>query len=198
MSTAVSPMTTEELLAMPDDGVDRWLIAGELRERPVNLVGVSRERPMTVRNRFHCRATVRLSRFLDCWLDEQPEPRGQILAGEAGIILHRNPDTIVGVDVAYVPADVMVRQTSESTMIDGVPILAAEILSPGDTIEDLHEKIDVYLTWGVAVVWVVDPYDRTVKVYRKDAEPELFNARQELTGEPHLPGFGVPVARLFD
>ena len=42
---------------------------------------------------------VRLARFLEGWLERQPEPRGQILAGEAGIILRRDPDTMVGVDV---------------------------------------------------------------------------------------------------
>ena len=26
--------TTEQLLAMPDDGMERWLIDGELREKP--------------------------------------------------------------------------------------------------------------------------------------------------------------------
>ena len=94
-------------------------------------------------------------------------------------------------------AEVMIRQTNETTLIDGVPILAVEILSPSDVIEDVNEKIDAYLEAGVAVVWIVDPYFRTVKVHRPDAEPELFNVRQELTAEPHLPGFRVPVSRLF-
>ncbi len=34
-------------------------------------------------------------------------------------------------------------------------------------------------------------------MYRPGAEPELFNALQELSAEPHLPGFRVPVAQLF-
>ena len=84
MATVVSQMTTGELLSLPEDGTDRWLIAGELRERP-----------MTLRNRFHSRAMVRLAYLLERWLEEQPEPRGQILAGEAGIILRRDPDTTV-------------------------------------------------------------------------------------------------------
>src|SRR5512147_1219374 len=106
MATVISPMTTEELLSLPEDGVDRWLIAGELRERP-----------MTRRNRFHSRAMVRLAYFLESWLDGQPQPRGQVLAGEAGIILRRDPDTTVGVDVTYVSAEVMARQTGESALI---------------------------------------------------------------------------------
>jgi Uma2 family endonuclease len=46
-------------------------------------------------------------------------------------------------------------------------------------------------------VWVVNPADRTVRVYRPDVRPQLFNDEQELAGEPHLPGFRTPVARLF-
>jgi Uma2 family endonuclease len=140
----------------------------------------------------------RLARFLDSWLDEQPAPRGQVLTGEAGIILRHDPDTTVGVDVAYVPAEVMVRQTADTTLIDGVPLLIVEILSPSDVTENIHEKIDSYLESGVLVVWVVDPYFRPVMVYRPDADPELFNIRHELVAEPHLPGFRVPVSRLFD
>ena len=92
----------------------------------------------------------------------------------------------------------MARQTGDSTLIDGVPTLAVEILSPSDTLEDINEKIDAYLSAGVPIIWIVDPYYRTVKVHRPDAEPELFNIRHELTAEPHLPGFRVAVSRLFD
>ena len=140
MATATKLMTTEEFLALPDDGTDRWLIAGELRERP-----------MTSRNRFHSRVMSRVPKILLDWLDEQPEPKGQILTGDAGVILTHEPDTIVGIDVAYISAEVMVRQTEESTLIDGVPTLVVEILSPSDTIEDINEKIDTYLAAKVAI-----------------------------------------------
>ncbi len=187
MATVASLMTTEELLALPDDGTERWLIAGELRERP-----------MTVRNRFHSRILVRVAKFLDNWLDEQPEPRGQVLGGEAGFRILHDPDTTVGIDVVYVPHDVAVRQNDETTLVDGVPTLAVEILSPSDKLEDINEKITTYRNAGVPLVWILDPYDRTVKVYRPDARPELFNDGQDLTAEPHLPGFRVPVRRLFE
>ena len=185
MASIVST-TTEELLAMPDDGCDRWLIAGELKERP-----------MTKRNRFHSRVMVRLSRLLDQWLDTQPEPRGEILCGEAGVRLRRNPDTTVGVDVAYVSAETLARQTTDSTIIEGVPTLIVEILSPSDTIEDVNEKIDTYLATGVALVWIVDPHRHTVTIHRPAAEPELLNIRQTLSANPQLPGFQAAVSEFF-
>ncbi len=153
---------------------------------------------MTRRNRFHSRVMIRVGKILDNWLDEQPEPRGQVLGGEAGVIMGHDPDTTVCIDVAYISAEVMVRQTEDSTLIDGVPTLVAEILSPSDTIEDINEKIDAYLAARVSIIWIIDPYRRTITVHRPDSVPKLFNVRDELSAEPHLPGFRVPVARLFE
>ena len=86
---------------------------------------------MPERNRFHSRTMTRVARFLDVWLDSQPEPRGQVLTGDAGVRLAEDPDTTLGVDVTYVSAEVMSLQTDEITIVSGVPILAVEILSPG-------------------------------------------------------------------
>ena len=179
-------MTTEELLAMPDDGMDRWLIRGQLWEKP-----------MTVRNRTHSLIMVNIAHLLKSWLVPQSEPRGQILCGEVGCRLRRNPDTAVGIDVVYISAQVAKQQSDETTLIDGVPELAVEILSPSDVIEEIEAKVDDYLSAGVALVWIVDPHDRTVTVYRTGQEPSLVTVRQELTAEPHLPGFRVPAAEIF-
>jgi Uma2 family endonuclease len=179
-------MTTEEMLALPDNGTERWLIRGELRERP-----------MTVRNRDHSRVMVRIGQSLANWLDQRPEPRGEVVGGEVGVRLRQTPESTVGIDVAYVDAAVAGRRPDETTLIDGPPVLAVEILSPNDVLEDVNEKIDEYLAAGVRLVWVIDPHDRTVTIYRPSREPDFVNAAAELSGDPELPGFRVAVARLF-
>jgi Uma2 family endonuclease len=186
VATLTRQMTTEEMLALPSNNVERWLISGQLREKP-----------MTVRNRWHSRIMARVAYFLGAWLEQQPEPRGAILCGEAGCRLRREPDTTVGIDVVYVSAELAARESTETSLIDGVPVLVVEILSPNDTQEQVDEKIDGYLQAGVALVWVIDPHDRTVTIYRPGQEPELVNVRQELSGEPHLPGFHVAASQLF-
>src|SRR5205807_8915415 len=108
-------LTTEDLLAMPENGMDRWLIRGQLREKP-----------MTVRNRFHSRTMIRIGTLLENWLAAQPEPRGEVLCGEAGVILQRDPNTTVGVDVIYISAEIAAREPKDTTLIDGVPTLAVE------------------------------------------------------------------------
>ncbi len=181
------PKTLEDLLALPDDGMDRELIRGELRERP-----------MTMRNHRHAGIEARIAMVLGLWLDTQPEPRGKIVSGEAGFRLRRNPDTFVGIDVAYASADLLANTPCDAAYLEGPPVLAVEILSPSDTEESVNEKVQAYLDSGVPLVWLVDPVLRTVMVLRPGAEPELFNVRQEITDEPHLPGFRVAVARIFE
>ncbi len=191
MATVTTPMTTEEFLALPDDGTERWLVDGQVIEWP-------KEDPMTVRNRFHSTVLISVGTELKIWLRQQPPPRGQVLGGEAGVRLMHDPDVTVGIDVVYVSSEVLVRQTDDTTLIDGVPTLAVEILSPNDTVEEIDEKLALYRRAGVPLVWVIDPYVQTVTVHSANNKPVLFNTDQELSAEPHLPGLRVPVSRLFE
>jgi Uma2 family endonuclease len=191
MNAPIAPvrlMTAEEFLALPDDGIDRDLINGIVREWGLR---------MTRRNRVHSQVEANLSYFLVDWVRKQPEPRGAVHSGEAGCILARDPDVTVGIDVLYLSPELAARPMDDTTMIDGVPTLAVEILSPSNTEEEVNDKLDAYRSARVTLVWVVDPHLRTVTVLRPDTGPELFNDTQELTAEPHLPGFRVPVADIF-
>lgn len=179
-------LTTEELLAMPDDGVDRELIRGELRE--------SR---MTTRGRQHCRVSVTLAYYLYEWLRRQPRPRGALYSGEIRVRLRRDPDTFVGIDLAYVGPELEAATAKNAALIDGVPTLVVEILSPSDTAEAVSEKIREYVDAGVPQIWYVDQAVGTITAYRLDGRHALFNRHQDLTAEPELPGFQVPVAEIF-
>jgi Uma2 family endonuclease len=139
-ATAPRPMTVEELDALPDDGMERELIRGELRERP-----------RTRRNRRHSRAEIKIGKALDLWLDAHADRGGEVVGGEAGFILRRDPDTNVGIDVAYVSAEVAARRP-EAPDFEGPPVLAVEIRSPSDTQEAVDEKVTLDLESGVAVI----------------------------------------------
>lgn len=195
MSAIAAPeklWTLEEFLALPDDGKERWVIRGQLRES-----GQTSESDMTKRNKFHGFLTSRISQLIGNWIDTQSEPRGEVFSGEQGVILRHDPLSVAGVDVVYIPHVVRWREDHSTTMIDGVPLLCVEILSPSNTMEEIDDKTREYLNFGVPLVWVVDPQDETVTVYRPDHPAEMFNRRQTLTADPHLPGFSVPVAKIF-
>jgi Uma2 family endonuclease len=188
MSTAaIEPkMTVEDLLAMPDDGIDRDLIRGRIRERP-----------MTRRNRRHARTTTNLAAVLKQWKDQLNPPAGEVLTGDAAFCLDRDPASTVEIDVAYVSAELAKHAPDDVFLIEGAPILAVEVLSPSDTHEGVVENLELYLESGVAVVWIVDPDLRNVTVYRPGQIETLFAASQELAGDPELPGFRVRVSDLF-
>jgi Uma2 family endonuclease len=188
MTVAIEPrlMTSEEFLALPDDDVERELIRGRVKEKP-----------LTRRNRRHSKVEANVTTALGEWLKRQPEPRGEVLAGEAGFRLRRSPDTTVGIDVAYISPELSRANPPDAYLIDGPPVLAVEILSPSDTHEDISEKIAEYLNSGVQLVWVIDPVFRTVMVYQPRIEPKAFSVSQHLDGGAYLPGFRVAVAECF-
>jgi Uma2 family endonuclease len=186
--TALTEMTTEELFALPDnEEADRELIDGQLWEEPV-----------TKRTPDHGRIEAALSHVLNTWRDQQPKPRGQVYSGECAFRIRKKPDTTVGIDVAYIAADLAARTPRGATWIDGVPVLAAEVLSPSDTFSKVARKVRAYLQSGVSLVWVIDPFLNVVYAHRPEARPQLLTGEDELSAEPHLPGFRLPVATLFE
>lgn len=194
MSVAQLPrkMTAEELLAMPDDGVERWLIKGELRE--------NRETDINLRSPDHGRTTINVGMFLKAWVRAQPLPRGNVYGSDTTFKMRADSGIVVGVDVAYVSPELeaQIPRGKRTKLVEGVPVLVAEVLSPSDRHADVTERVQNFLDAGVALVWVVEPDFATVTVYTPDSEPRLFSRGQELTAEPHLPGFKVRVAELFE
>ncbi|MCE9564076.1 MAG: Uma2 family endonuclease [Planctomycetes bacterium] len=187
--------TEADLLAMPNDGIERWLVDGQIVEKGRD----SEISTVTVRNKHHTRIQSRISHLIEAWCDAQPTPRGSIHAGETGVRLKTDPEVIVGIDLVYLAPDVSARVMAdeETTMIGAVPTLAVEILSPSNTVEGIREKIDVYLKAGVPQVLILDGHYRTVTVHRSGQAPVMLNATQELDGGKELHGFRVAVARIF-
>ena len=106
-------------------------------------------------------------------------------------------ESLVGIDVAVVPAELVASTDSDQKLYHGPPLLAVEVLSPNDTHEEIAEMVSSYLQVG-SVVWVIDPDLRTITVYLPAGDVETLSVRRELSGGAYLPGFRVSVARLFE
>lgn len=181
-------MNSDELFAMrPSKKVDRWLFRGELREAKV-----------TRRNPNHTGTVTNVAYLLKAWLKTRPVPRGRVHTGNAYFRVRRDPDTNLGVDVALASAEQTATIKKNTSYIDGPPILAVEVLSPYDKQREIDEKIEEYLECGTKLVWIVNPYDETVKVYEPGKEPMLFSRSQELSNPGVLPEFRCLVLELFE
>jgi Uma2 family endonuclease len=133
---------------------------------------------------------------IEQWARLKRERRGIALI-DAYHRLSHHPDTTLGIDVSLISS----RQWAaarHAPFVEGCPILAAKVISQSDTHGTVTDAVREYLDTGVAVVWVVNPDFETVSAFSRSEEPRLFRHGQELSAEPHLPGFRVRVAELFE
>lgn len=80
----------------------------------------------------------------------------------------------------------------------GSPDLAVEILSPNNTVEEIHDKIVEYFDNGTRLVWVIHPDEQYVLVYHSPSPDRLLRLADSLDGEEVVPGFSLAVAELFE
>jgi Uma2 family endonuclease len=156
------------------------LVAGQLVREP---------RP---RSR-HGWIVMRLGHFLM----EHVEPRraGYVMT-ETGVVLSEEPATVRGPDLCFVAAERLPGYPNDD-YLRVAPDLVAEVLSPSDSRAAMAAKVVEYLLGGVMVVLVVDPRARTVAVHRAGRQPERLHGDDVLTCDDVLPGFQLPLPRLF-
>jgi Uma2 family endonuclease len=123
---------------------------------------------------------------------------GSVFAGDTGCVLHRNPDTLRGVDVAFMSRARLPEQPApQEGFLEGGPDLAIEVLSPGNRRGEMLRKVGQYINAGSSLVWVIDPRRRRVVVYGGDDDVQILAEGDVLTGGEVLPAFSCPVAWLF-
>jgi len=117
---------------------------------------------------------------------------------ETGFVLESDPDTVRGPDAAFVSAERIERARRRGPYLEGAPDLAVEVLSPSNAAREIEEKVLEYFGAGGRAVWVIDPRTRAVTVHRPNGEPRHLSEDDVLDGAPVLPGFRLPVAKIFD
>ena len=116
-----------------------------------------------------------------------------------GIIFSESNNVIP--DVVWSSHDRLNQLLDEAGHLVGAPELVIEVLSPGKKNEqrDRESKLKLYSVQGVLEYWIVDRFNRTVEVYRREQATLKLAAtlyQDELTS-PILPGFRCLVSQLF-
>jgi Uma2 family endonuclease len=170
-------------------------------------------RPMTADEFFERAYEFEHAELIDGEVVEMPLPRMPHGLTEANIVEALGP-YVRGVggllacgDVGYATAEHTVRgadvvvHLQRPELVAGwmrvPPDIVVEVISPSDTWRDVMRKLDDWLAFGVREVWIAEPERRTVQVRRPDGTITEFAGEAELTS-PLLPGFTVPLPRLFD
>jgi Uma2 family endonuclease len=185
MSTAAPRLLTAEEFARlpsPTDGSKQELVKGLVVTMPPPgfLHGVC-QLNIAALLRQHARAT----------------QAGRVTV-ESGVVTESGPATVRGPDVAFwsfarlPPADVPVVYANVA------PDLVVEVRSPGNTVEKLTAKVEEYFAAGCRLVWLVDPLDCTVTIYRQPGDGLVLWSNATLTGDDVLPGFSCKVSDFFE
>jgi Uma2 family endonuclease len=135
----------------------------------------------------------RIGRFIGNFVEENN--LGEVTAAETGFILGEK--TYRGADCAFISSESLQKHGYPQGFFPTAPDIAVEVVSPNNTSEEMMEKIDLYLKNGSRMVWVIYPQTRVITVYRQNNIVSLLRENDTLEGEDVLPGFQLPVAKLF-
>lgn len=180
MSATKTVLTAQEFDNYPFEEDKRYeLDEGQLIEMT---------RPAYKHNRVTKELLVELEIFL------LKNPLGEVLLSENLYALSSN--TRRSPDVAVILGD-RHEELENAKVIPIVPDIAAEVLSPSETLRTIHRKLKQYFAAGVKEVWLIDPESREVEVWTGPTLPDWALAVGEALTTPLLPGFSLPLADLF-
>jgi Uma2 family endonuclease len=180
MATTTNLLHWEAFERLPDDGMHREVLEGELIVLPPPKFG-------------HSEVARRASRALQVLEDRK---LGRVYM-EAGYKLSQDPATWIQPDVSFV-REARVKATQADGYCLGAPDLAVEVISPSESAEDVERKIALMLAQGSIAIWVMYSRTRTVRVFHRDGSSEVRGEHQTLSLPELLPGWELPVGLLFE
>ena len=181
-TTETRLLTAGELLQLGGEGVRGELIRGVLCETMST-------------GELHGKIVTNLVIALGVFV--KPKRLGTLLASDAGVWLERDPDTVREPDIAFTSAERLPLDAWNTGYSEVVPDLVVEVASPSDSRRELNDKAQMWLRYGVRLVWVVHPDTRTVDAHRADGAAVTLGEDDTLDGGDVLLGFTCAVAAVF-
>ncbi len=135
-----------------------------------------------------------IAHFLTGFVLEQGLGRVTI---ECGYYPPGNRDCAMLPDVAFEGLP-RAAQPSRSTFVPYMPDLAVEVISPSHSWAQTRRKAERYLHHGSQMIWLINPQALSAEVWRRGTERrEVIEGDGELSGNDILPGFRLPLRKIF-
>jgi Uma2 family endonuclease len=101
-------------------------------------------------------------------------------------------------DVSYVSRQRLkkAKLRPNGPIVPLVPEIAAEVISRGNTREEMERKLNEYFDASVKLAWWIYPLRQEVKVYRSPKRSRTIKHPQRLDGGDVLPGIDISLAEL--
>ncbi len=92
------------------------------------------------------------------------------------------PNTVRNPDIAFVTNEHLKKIDLDRTPVEGAPVLAIEVISPGNLAQDTVKKVHQYLSAGSQSVWLVYPALQLVEIH--DSCKDVKGGRVREVREP--------------
>jgi Uma2 family endonuclease len=178
--TATNLMSWEAFEQLPDDGMHNEIIEGVLIALPPPKSRHSIIDSIVSKELFAIETRARCSAF-----------------GEAGYKLTHDPPTWIQPDVSFL-SQARVNDTDPDGYFLGAPELAVEVILPSESANDVVAKAELMLEHRAQAVWVIYPKRRKVEVKLADRTSRMLGIDDKLTLPDLLPGWELPIAKLFE
>lgn len=119
-----------------------------------------------------------------------------VVTGEGGM-MRLFPGLVRIPDVAFASWKEFPDGVTDEPVPNVVPDLAVEVLSEGNTKQEMDRKLNDYFGAGVRLVWFIEPRKKTVEVFSGKDACTVLNENATLTGGDVLPGFSLSLKLLF-
>ncbi len=186
----------ERILLQPSPGTateeDAVALLEAANKRLVELVdGVLVEKPMGWKESV---IALLVGHYLWDYLEKQN--RGIALTADGPVRL--KPGRIRIPDVCFVSWERMPEvELAEGAILDAIPDLAVEVISRGNTRQEMALKLRDYFKAGVRLVWFLYPKSQIAVVYTSRTDKKEIDSNGKLEGGKVLPGFSLPLRKLF-
>lgn len=125
-----------------------------------------------------------------------PRHLGRVLGGEVLFRLDPAERLALAPDIAFVRRERWLAQPSHSGAFVGPPDLAVEIVSPGDSAQEIQDKVEDWLEHGAIAVLLMFPDPPAAVLWTAQGGTSL-RGDDELDLDPVLPGFRCQIRELF-
>jgi Uma2 family endonuclease len=173
------PFTPDDLPKLEQHGLFE-LVDGHLIEKPMGYFS----------GRTASKLTARLEWFL------QEHPIGEVSSEVTFRCFPEKPNQLRRPDIAFISSARLANVPAEGH-VPIRPDLAIEVISPGDGVYELDEKLEDYVSAAIPLVWIFNPAARTVRVCKPDRSSRTLIETETLDGGEILPGFALALRDLF-
>ena len=182
-TTQTGLVTADELLRLSAEGFRGELVRGVLRE---TMAAGQRHGDIVSRLNFQL------------GLHVYPQRLGTLVASDSGVLIEHDPDTVREPDIAFTSYARQPRGNIKDGYAEVVPDIAVEVASPNDRRDYPAERSQMWLSFGVELVWFVFPETRSIDVYRSGEPVVTVSGDERLDGLDVLPGFSCALTDIFD